>query len=243
MESLKLKPYTLVADIYGYLMRFINYSEWAEYYYMLSKDTLKRDAHLLELAAGNCRLYSEMRTYFNNIIVSDLSAEMLRQSEVKNVDKVCCNMEILPFKRKFNMIYSAFDSINYLLTKKSLTSVFKEVYDILEKDGIFTFDVSLENNSIKNESHLNRQGSYKGIKYQQKSDYDRDSRIHTNKFIITAPSGTKFTEIHKQKIFPLEVYFELLIDSGFTVKQCYDAFSFNDATKKSERIQFVASKG
>lgn len=224
-------------------MRFINYADWAEYYYLLGNKYIKRKASVLELAGGNCKLSTYLKTYYSNIIVTDLSVEMLRQAEVRNITRVCCNMEALPFKKKFDFIISAFDSVNYLLTKKSISNLFSEVYNVISPGGIFSFDVSLENNSLKNLKYLNRSGYYKGINYIQKSEYDREKRIHTNKFKIIMEDGDSFVEVHKQKIFPLDVYFELLVENGFIIKECFDAFSFEDCTNKSERVQFLVLKG
>lgn len=240
--SEEVKPYKLIAEIYSHLMRFISYDEWAEYYYLLTKDYLLPDAGVLELAGGNCKLSSRLKKYYKNVIVSDLSFEMLLQSEEPALQRVCCNMLVLPFKKKFDLIVTAFDSVNYLLTRKSINQLFREVYASLKPGGVFSFDVSLETNSLKNIRYLNRKGTYKGIGYVQKSRYDKDRRIHTNIFDITLANGTVFTEIHKQKIFPLEVYFELLSRNGFLIKECFNAFSFEDADMNAERAQFVVLK-
>ncbi|HEX2867613.1 MAG TPA: class I SAM-dependent methyltransferase [Ignavibacteriales bacterium] len=238
----EVKPYKIIAEFYTHLMRFISYDEWAEYYYLLTKDYMGPDAAVLELAGGNCKLSSRLKHYYEDIIVSDLSFEMLQQSEDSALRKVCCNMLSLPFKKKFDLVVSAFDSVNYLLTRKSLNQFFREVYSCLKPGGIFSFDASLEANSLKNIRYLNRKGSFKGIKYVQKSRYDQDRRIHTNIFDIKLANGTVFTEIHKQKIFPLEVFFELLTRNGFLVKECFSAFSFDDADMNAERAQFIAVK-
>ena len=238
----EIKPYKLIAEIYSHLMRFISYDEWAEYYFSLTKNYMLPDASVLELAGGNCRLSSKLKSYYKDLIVTDLSFEMLEQAEENGLKRVCCNMLSLPFKKKFDLIVSAFDSVNYLLTRKSIIQLFKEVNNSLKPGGVFSFDVSLEANSLKNIRYLNRKGAYKGIRYVQKSNYDKSRRIHTNIFDITLANGTVFTEIHKQKIFPLEVYFELLTNNGFLIKECFNAFSFEDADMNAERAQFVALK-
>jgi hypothetical protein len=237
-----IKPYTCVADIYPHLMSFINYKEWAEYYYFLTKKVLKPDSKVLELAAGNCSLAVNLKTYYPNLFVSDNSFEMLRKCKDKSLNKICCDMNNLPFRKEYDFIFSAFDSINYLLTKKALGKLFRQVNNLLADKGMFSFDVSLESNSIKNIRYLNRIKSYDGISYIQKSFYDKVKRIHYNKFILKYPDGREIEELHRQRIFPLEIYLDLLINNGFNIQNCYDAFSFNDATNKSFRIQIIAVK-
>ena len=238
----KIKPYTNVADIYPQLMSFINYKEWAEYYYLLTKKILSPDAKILELAAGNCSLAVNLKTYYHNLFVSDFSYEMINMCSDKSLNRICCDMNYLPFKGKFDFIFSAFDSINYLLTKKALSKLFRQVNNLLSEHGLFSFDISLESNSIKNIRYLNRKKSYNGINYIQKSFYNKGKKVHYNKFLLKYPDGKKIEEIHCQKIFPKEVYMDLLITNGFIVQNCYDAFTFNDATDKSFRIQFIAVK-
>jgi SAM-dependent methyltransferase len=236
------KPYSCVADIYSHMMSFIDYKKWSQYYYLLTKDFIPSDARVLELAAGNCSLAAYLKLYYKNIFASDFSVEMMRKNNDPGLKKICCNMLQLPFKKKFKLIFSAFDSLNYLLTKKALTKLFNEVKYILEDDGIFSFDVSLENNSKKYIRYLNRKRTFNGIRYIQKSFYNKQNRIHTNKFLIKYPDGAEAEEIHQQKIFPMEVYFDLLTKSGFYVRNCFDAFTLEDASEQSQRIQFIALK-
>ena len=49
-------------------------------------------------------------------------------------------------------------------------------------------------------------------------------------------------EVHKQKIYPLEKYFELVEDCGLYVVDCFESFSFEDAHDNSERVQFILKK-
>lgn len=235
------KPYNHIAELYAYLMKFIEYDEWAEYYILLSEG-IEPTVNVLELASGNCKMAAYLKVHFPNLIVTDYSIAMLMQANQKELTKVCCDMRALPFKNKFGLIISAFDSVNYLITKTSLNQLFRGVKDLLTDDGIFTFDVSLERNSVKNIKYLNRKGIFQGIKYLQKSEYDKENRIHMNKFTLTFKDGSVIEEVHRQKIYPIEVYFEVLENNGLFVKNCYEAFSMEDIDSRSDRAQFIVSK-
>ena len=50
--------------------------------------------------------------------------------------------------RKFNAVTCLFDSINHLLNKDDVIKVFKNIYDHLEDNGIFVFDVNSLSSSI-----------------------------------------------------------------------------------------------
>jgi len=232
------KIYIKVADIYPYLMRSIRYDKWAKYIYEVVKSSVKSTDTILELGAGNGKLAYHFKKYYPHIIITDLSFNMLNQGGISSVSKICCDMLNTPFNSKFNLIYSAFDSVNYLTSHKKMLSFFIEIKRILNKDGIFTFDVSLERNSLKHVKEPFRKGKYKGIYFVQKSKYSPRSRIHSNIFNIETETE-KFCENHRQKIYPFEEYFRFIEKAGLYVSECFEAFTFNNGNAECERVQFV----
>lgn len=234
-------PYKLVARIYDHLMRTISYHEWGKYIADLKEFYFSEAESFLEIAAGSGKLAFYLSKIFPNLILLDISQSML--SCINNDQKrVCADMTHIPLKGKFDFIYSTFDSINYLMDEKSLTSYFNEVNRILSDNGIFTFDASLENNSLKNVARLNRKGKFRNILYMQKSKYNFTDKIHSNKFKVKLENGEIFEEVHSQKIYDFELYFELAENAGLYVVDCFDAFTFEDANGESERIQFIMKR-
>ena len=223
-------------------MRRIRYDYWADYLFQITSEYISTKAFLLELAAGNCKLAGFMRKKYSNLIVSDLSAEMLASSEDRTLRKVCCDMVALPFKKHFDMIYITFDSINYLLSRKKTLSFLKNIRGLLCEDGIFTFDASLERNSISHTSQPVRKATYNGYRYVHRSIYNKKSRIHKNIFDIISPDGKIYKEIHKQKILEYYDYFDLIERAGLYVVECFDAFTFRNGRAGSKRIQLVVKK-
>ena len=236
------KPYSTVAKIYSHLMRAIDYEDWAEYIFAINDHKKIENEYILEIASGDCKLAGYLLQYFPNMILSDLSKQMLTVSNNNPNFKICCDMTKLPFKYKFPLIFSAFDSVNYLLTQAELNNLFSNIRNVLTDDGIFTFDVSLEKNSIKNERRLNRKGKVNGIKYLQKSKYDNAAKIHYNYFQIFLENGETIEEVHKQKVYEFFDYFSVIENNGLYVENCYDSFSFDDADEDCERVQFVVKK-
>lgn len=239
-NTINVKPYDLVAQIYTDLMSEVNYKRWAKYIYQLTKDYIPPDASVLELASGNCSLASILKKHYKNIICTDISLQMLKQSSFNQ--KIVCNMMQLPFKNKFDLIFSSFDSINYLLSQNKLLVLFDQVYNCLNDRGIFAFDVSLEKNSYKHQKDSKLKGKKGPLKYTRESIYDEKTRIHKNIFYLTDKDGSVFTEVHKQKIYNFKTYFELLDNAGLYVLNCYHAFTRKDATEYLDRIQFVVKR-
>lgn len=222
-------------------MRSIDYKKWADFIYSISKELKKKNLFSLELACGNGSIAKKLNNKFQYFCISDLSLSMLKEAD-ENIDRICCNMTQLPFKRKFDFVFSTFDSVNYLTSKQRIKSLLLEVNNVLSDDGIFTFDVGLENNSKLYQRYLNRKGNVNGISFIQKSHYDETKRIHYNYFEIILANGQKVEEIHKQKIYPFEEYFDIIDESDFYVYKCKNAFSDNNANAQSERAQFILKK-
>ncbi len=181
-EIKKNKIYQDLPLIYDHLMRKIRYDYWADYLFHITSKYASKKADVLELAAGNCSLAKYLIKKYPNLIASDLSMKMLANSKDKTIKRVCCNMISIPFKNHFNLIYSTFDSINYILAKKKLLYFLNGINESLSNNGIFTFDVSLEKNSIEHVSQPVRSSKYMGYNYIHKSTYNEKSRIHKNIF-------------------------------------------------------------
>lgn len=241
-NNYSLTNYDSVALIYESLMRTVRYDYWADYIYDISSKYVNRNSRVLELGSGNCKLATYLRKKYRNLTASDLSYRMLKTNKRIRAPRVCCNMISLPFKCKFDLVISTFDSVNYLLYKKDLGRLFKEISAILSDDGIFTFDASMEQNSIHHAEYPVRQGKVGKIKYKQESVYDSEKRIHRNIFEIQLENGEKIREIHKERIYSFDDYFILIEKAGLYVTECLDAFSFKNGNPDSRRLQFVVKK-
>lgn len=221
-------------------MRAIDYSTWADYILDiidLYPITINR---ALEVGAGNCKISEYLTKHFKNYYVSDLSKDMLNSNDIQ-VNKVACDMAALPFQKEFDIIFSIFDSVNYLMTDDKFVQFLTECNNVLSEDGIITFDVSLEKNSLKHLRSLNRKGKYKGIRYKQTSLYHKKNKIHKNIMDIEIDKKT-YTEIHEQRIYEFEEYFIFAEEAGLRVIDCFDCFTFDNAKRNSERVQFVMGK-
>lgn len=239
---MKVKSYEQVSAIYDGLMKKLDYTSWAKYILLIAKDNVHVEAGFLELGAGNCKMAKILSKKYRNYYASDISLSMLRSGDTNNTTKICCDMTLLPFKEKFDFVFSTFDSVNYILKQKSLKSLFTEVDYLLREDGIFTFDVSLEKNSLNFTTGKSTEGQHNGFHYKMFSKYNKLSRIHYNNFYIWNELGVKFKEVHKEKIYPINTYFKLAEKAGLHVESCYDCFTFKNVNQKSERAQFIMRK-
>jgi ubiquinone/menaquinone biosynthesis C-methylase UbiE len=117
---MKVKPYEQVSSIYDGLMKKLDYASWSKYIQLIAKEYVHDGAKFLELGAGNCKMAKILSEKYKNYYASDISLAMLRYCDKNHLKKICCDMTSLPFKEKFDFVFSAFDSVNYILKQKSL---------------------------------------------------------------------------------------------------------------------------
>jgi predicted TPR repeat methyltransferase len=239
---LSVKSYEKVSDIYDGLMSNLDYTSWSKYILLIAEENINEKSKILELGAGSCKIADVISKRYKNYIATDISFPMLHSADNKNLKRICCDMSLLPFKKKFDFVFSAFDSVNYILKKKLLLNLFYEVKHLLEDNGILTFDVSLEENSLNFIVSKTTEGHHNGNQYRMISKYNSLRRIHSNNFYIWNDAGKKYKEMHKEKIYHIDTYFKLAEKIGLQIVACYDCFDFKDVTPKSKRAQFVMRK-
>ena len=238
----KVKAYANVSFIYEELMKDVNYPEWAKYIQNISSEFVRKDSKVLELGAGNCKIANLLSKKYYEIIATDISLSMLKSDTKNVVKKVCCDMISLPFNTKYDLIFSTFDSVNYLMSKKKLSALFKQVGYLLKDDGIFTFDVSLEKNSIEILQDHAVEGSTGSYSFKRVSKFYKGKKVHKNIFYITGADNNVVKEVHEQKIFDFETYFDLIFKAGLYVVDCFETFTFKIGNVGSDRIQFIIKK-
>ena len=64
----------------------------------------------------------------------------LAQKKMPDAQLLAASMHDFTFERRFDVIFSIFDSINFLENFAQWRSTFKNVYEHLEDDGVFVFD-------------------------------------------------------------------------------------------------------
>src|SRR4030065_2201467 len=239
---MKLRPFEKVAAIYDAMMKKLDYESWSNYILDLAHTYIDDSARVLELGAGSCKVAGYISARYKNYYATDISLSMLKSSGKNNLKKICCDMTELPLKTKFDFIFSNFDGVNYILKQKHLVRLFNEVFFLLERDGVFTFDVSLESNSLNFVISKSVEGRCNGYSFRRVSQYNKLSRIHSNHFYIRDESGVEFKEVHREKIYKIDTYFKLAKKAGFYTEACNDCFTFKDVNSKSERAQFIMKK-
>lgn len=182
----------------------------------------------------------------------DISEDMLNVATEKAMEEgarvqfICEDARDFAVMKKADAVYSLTDGMNYLLDENDIKSAFKSVYNALNTDGLFIFDVST---AYKFENRLQDKTytfDFDDEFVVWQSEYEPESRICTMNitgFIHEKKDlYSRFDEEHKQRAYSHSEIVAMLEDSGFELCGAYDAYSDQPFNDKSERILYVAKK-
>lgn len=246
--------YSKLAEIYDEVMSEVDYEVWADFIDELIQIHHPDPRSILELACGTGSLslsLDELLCY--DILATDKSSDMIRKAREKAKKKDASlsfrTMDFLEINtdKKFDVVISVFDSINYLRESHQILTLFTQVQPVLKKNGIFIFDFTTPKNSIQAIEFLNNEEGYtdNNFRYFRKSRYDARNKIHYNDFSIEklAPDQetvrNEYREEHKQRIYTLDEMKEIIGESSFEIIAQYDGFDLTDADENSLRITMV----
>lgn len=242
--------YGKFASIYDELMDDFDYEAWFNYIEKIWEKT-KKPKNVLEMACGTGNLSYYIARNAYNLDCFDISDEMLskaynKMAEYKNVN--IFNQDMIKFNlhKKYDSIVAICDSINYIIDDEDLLRTFKNVYDHLEDDGVFIFDINsyyklkdiIGNNTFVEDRE--------DVFYIWENYFDEDTRICdfylTFFFLEEDGNYERFNEDHMERAYRVREVVDLLKKAGFNNIEYYEAFSFNEVHNQTERINFVVKK-
>lgn len=248
-----MNAYTNFAQVYDLFMDDIPYEEWCCYITDLLKDYQIEHGILLDLGCGTGNLTELLSKQGFDMIGIDNSFDMLEIAIEKKERSGQDILYLLQDMREFELygtvsaVVSICDSINYILSYEDLVQVFRLVNNYLDPEGIFIFDLNTEykytallaDNTI---AENRDKGSFiwENYYYPEEKINEYDLTL----FIQTQPESEdlyqKFVETHYQRCYSLKEIKSALNDAGLEFLVCYDAFTKNAFTNKSERVYVIA---
>lgn len=245
-----MDAYTSFAQVYDLFMDNVPYEQWCEFLCRLLKKQNIADGPVLDLGCGTGKMTRLMSERGYDMTGVDNSAEMLQIAAMQQTDVpilyLLQDMQELELDGCVRAVYSVCDCINYVIDAEELLSAFEKVYEYLEENGVFIFDV---NTSYKYTELLAKntfaesreEGSFIWDNY-----YDAEEEINEYDLtlFIREKDGLyrKFAETHYQRNYAVETLQEMLHKAGFTVIAIYDDYTDAPLCQTSERAVFVAKK-
>lgn len=242
-----MNAYTSFAQVYDLFMDNVPYEEWAMRITEILKEYGIDSGIVLDLGCGTGKLTRLMEEQGFDMIGVDNSFEMLdiaRESSKDNILYLLQDMREFELYGTVQAVYSACDSINYILEEEDLRKVFSLVNNYLDPKGIFIFDI---NTRYKYEELLGEntfaetreEGSFIWDNYYDPEDeineYDLTLYIKDEK-----EKFLRFQENHYQRCYDFQTIKGLLQEAGLEFVAAFDDYSKSPVHEQSERILIVA---
>ena len=250
----KVVPYAVLAEIYDYVMRHVDYVEWSDYI----EDVFARFSHgltprsITEVACGTGTLALEMASRGYHVHGMDLSQHMIDRARAKAAKFddpetppptfAVHDMRDLP-DGNADAVLCLYDSINYCMNEDELKTTISGLLRLVRPGGLCVFDFTTETNSLRYFEDSKYHDRGRGVYYERHSAYDKEQKLQTNTFRFRRGDDSDgFTEQHIQRIYALSAFRAAVDTDSCYILGAFDDFSFEPASDESERIHMVLRK-
>ncbi len=252
MDDLSLN-YSALSSVYDTLMKDVDYESWADYIDEIIQTHHPTAEFLLELACGTGSIALSLDELgYYTIDASDISREMLDIAIHKSalmdsdVNFFPMSFQRLNIDETYDVLYSVFDSINYLTEPDEVKAFLNDSVKLMNEDGLLIFDFATPKNSLESVEDLdNDQAEIGHYRFFRKSSFDIKTHLHYNHFEIERldPDSRQvtdtFTEVHCQRVYTLDEMKSFVEQSPWSLIAAYGDFELSEADEKSSRITLV----
>ncbi|NBK97788.1 MAG: class I SAM-dependent methyltransferase [Erysipelotrichia bacterium] len=200
--------YNILAKYYDGLVK--DEAATMDWVQLIEKHIKKKE--LLELACGSGEITLKLAADGYHIDASDLSSAMIEEAKkkphAKQVHFFVMDMLEYHVDKTYDGILCLCDSINYLLLEHDLATLFKNVYDSLNEDGVFIFDTHSLDRLIEFEEEFYEEGIVEGHEYTWSIIADKPYLYHN--FVFYDEEARMFQEQHIQRVYEPELLASLL---------------------------------
>ena len=247
-----MDAYSSFASVYDQFMDNVPYEEWADYLTGLLGEYQVHDGLVLDLGCGTGSLTEILAKKGYDMIGIDNSEDMLQIAMEKRADSGLDILYLLQDMREFELygtvraIVSVCDSLNYITEEEDLLQVFRLVWNYLDPDGVFFFDMNTiyKYKEMLGETTIaeNREeGSFIWENY-----YDPEEQLNQYDLTLYVQDEddryVRFEETHIQKAYALERVLELLEKAGLKAEQIFDSDTGEAVMETTGKFCVVARK-
>ncbi|WP_050306416.1 class I SAM-dependent DNA methyltransferase [Streptococcus pneumoniae] len=251
-----MATYETFAAVYDAVMDDSLYDKWTNFSLRHLPKTKERKK-LLELACGTGIQSVRFSQAGFDVTGLDLSADMLKIAEKRatsakqKITFIEGNMLNLPKAGKYDFVTCYSDSICYMQDEVEVGDVFKDVYNALNEEGVFIFDVhsTYQTDEVFPGYSYHENAEDFAMLWDTYEDEAPHSIVHELTFFIKEADGSfsRHDEVHEERTYEILTYeiltYEILLEqAGFKSFKLYADFEDKEPTETSTRWFFVAQK-
>lgn len=245
-----MEAYTGFAEVYDQFMNNVPYERWAEYLRGLFLEYGVRNGLMLELGCGTGTMTEQMAEYGYDMIGVDSSEDMLAEAQEKRMESGHEILYLQQDMREFELygtvagVFSVCDSLNYLLEKEDLVTVFRLVNNYLDPKGIFIFDfnTAAEYRNPLRKAPIVETDEDDTMIWENFFDEESGINEHRVLFFLKGEDDRydKVEEYHEQMAYSLADMKEALAEAGMEFVAAYAAETRNAPTETTPRLYVIA---
>ena len=240
--------YDKVAPFYAALNKDVPYEEMAAHIReILTKNGISSGETLLDLGCGSGNLTLPLLHLGYDMIGVDSSEEMLAEARnQKDAEKIlwlCQDAVELDLYGTVKGVVSSLDTVNHIIEKEDVKTVFSLVHTFLEPDGLFIFDI----NSPYTFATVYGENAYiledKKAFCAWQNRYDKKSGLCDFFVTLFEKSGKQYTRYDTyaaERCYTVSEIEEMLRLAGFCLLSVTDGYTDKQATEESLRLTVTA---
>ncbi|BAY91145.1 MULTISPECIES: class I SAM-dependent DNA methyltransferase [unclassified Tolypothrix] len=183
---------------------------------------LPKEAHILDVCCGTGQIAQRLLQKGYRVTGIDGSEEMLHyaRKNAPNAEFILEDARYFQFLPTFGAVISTDVGLNLITTIEELQSVFQNVYQALLKNGIFVFDLYVEELCIEDwQTSKNRGEAKDNHAWISQFDYNTETKIgcdRTTRFELIDGQWQRFNMTFKWKLYSVTDIKSALDQAGFT---------------------------
>ena len=242
-----MDAYTSFAGVYDEFMDNVPYDEWCDYMVDYLKHYGITDGLLLDLGCGTGQMTRRMAARGYDMIGIDNSMEMLeiaRESDSGNILYLLQDMREFELYGTVRAIYSACDSMNYLLCEEDFLQVLRLAANYLDTEGLFLFDLNTPykyRNLLKDNTFAENREDCSFIWENYFHEEEGMNEYDLTLFIRESNEEAfrRYQETHYERCDEVETIRALVEEAGLELVEILDAYTKEPLREDSDRMLWV----
>ena len=243
-----MSSYNFLAKYYDFLTQNVDYDAGSDFISGIFKDNNVKT--VIDLACGTGVMSEKLINKGFDVIGIDASVEMLSFAQnrlfkySKDLSLINAKMQDFSLEIKADGCICCLDSINHLTDENDVLKTFINIYNSLNDNGVFIFDV---NSVYKHRTFLNNQ-TYVFDEEDFFLSWDNELvdndkvRIMLDFFVYNGVNYDRFSEEFCERAYSEETLKNMLYGAGFKNINVYGGFDFSEPENDSERLYFVCKR-